>query len=433
MTLNDTTNTFTIELEATNFALKYNELFVLSANSTELSCVTFNTGETVIGFRYNGLPYTYNNPAVVNTENILQGYQTYNDSLAPVIGTMPNNGALNYTPSTSQQIIPAGYTSGGTIAAVTSSIDSDIVAGNIKKDVEILGVTGTLEEGIDTSDATATADDILEGKTAYVNGVKLTGTMENLSNTITEQENLIANLSNLVNTRANSTGEGPFVVPDGMKFAYSNITNLPEIDTSVVTDMNIMFWQCWNLVDIPNLNTTNVTNMSGMFLNCRNILNISNFDMSNVIDVSNMFSGCLNLTNLPALNTINIINAKYMCQNCFGLVEVENLNTSNVIIAAYAFSECWNLVNIPLLNMDNVNNIEGIFYNCRNLSVDSYANIANSLPLAVNLTNQYVSNLGLDVRNFVDAQVIILNNKGYIDAIPKANTKGTTYNITYTI
>ena len=433
MTLNDTTNTFTIELEATNFALKYNELFVLSANSTELSCVTFNTGETVIGFRYNGLPYTYNNPAVVNTENILQGYQTYNDSLAPVIGTMPNNGALNYTPSTSQQIIPAGYTSGGTIAAVTSSIDSDIVAGNIKKDVEILGVTGTLEEGIDTSDATATADDILEGKTAYVNGVKLTGTMENLSNTITEQENLIANLYSLVNTKINGTSSGPFVVPDGMKFAYSNITNLPEIDTSVVTDMNIMFWQCWNLVDIPNLNTTNVTNMSGMFLNCRNILNISNFDMSNVIDVSNMFSGCLNLTNLPALNTINIINAKYMCQNCFGLVEVENLNTSNVIIAAYAFSECWNLVNIPLLNMDNVNNIEGIFYNCRNLSVDSYANIANSLPLAVNLTNQYVSNLGLDVRNFVDAQVIILNNKGYIDAIPKANTKGTTYNITYTI
>lgn len=34
-----------------------------------------------------------------------------------IIGTMPNNGALNYTPSTEQQTIPAGYTSGGTIAA----------------------------------------------------------------------------------------------------------------------------------------------------------------------------------------------------------------------------------------------------------------------------------------------------------------------------
>ena len=34
-----------------------------------------------------------------------------------IIGTMPNNGELNYTPSTEEQIIPAGYTSGGTIAA----------------------------------------------------------------------------------------------------------------------------------------------------------------------------------------------------------------------------------------------------------------------------------------------------------------------------
>ena len=46
-----------------------------------------------------------------------------------------------------------------------------IVSGNT-----ILGVQGTAATGVDTSDATATAADILSGKTAYVNGVKLTGT-----------------------------------------------------------------------------------------------------------------------------------------------------------------------------------------------------------------------------------------------------------------
>lgn len=60
-------------------------------------------------------------------------------------GTMVNNGTLSYTPSTTSQTIPAGYTSGGTISAVTSAIDSDIKAENIKSGITILGVTGNLD------------------------------------------------------------------------------------------------------------------------------------------------------------------------------------------------------------------------------------------------------------------------------------------------
>ena len=56
------------------------------------------------------------------------------------------------------------------------SEQAKIIASNIKKGVSILGVTGTVQEGVDTSDATATASQILSGKTAYVNGSKLTGT-----------------------------------------------------------------------------------------------------------------------------------------------------------------------------------------------------------------------------------------------------------------
>lgn len=63
--------------------------------------------------------------------------------------------------------------------------DLKVLPENIKKDVSILGVTGTLEEGIDTSDATATANDIAINKTAYVNGQKITGTLPLFPNTRT--------------------------------------------------------------------------------------------------------------------------------------------------------------------------------------------------------------------------------------------------------
>ena len=48
---------------------------------------------------------------------------------------------------------------------------------NIRNQITILGVTGNLIPGIDTSDANAVASDIVQDKTAYVNGEKLTGTL----------------------------------------------------------------------------------------------------------------------------------------------------------------------------------------------------------------------------------------------------------------
>ena len=64
----------------------------------------------------------------------------------------------------------AGYLTFSEVAGIIN-----LTADKIKKDETVLGITGTLEEGIDTSDATATSADIAAGKTAYVNGQKITG------------------------------------------------------------------------------------------------------------------------------------------------------------------------------------------------------------------------------------------------------------------
>ena len=59
--------------------------------------------------------------------------------------------------------------------ATTANAGSSLVASYIKKGISIGGITGTLEI-LDTSDATAYAEDIAYGKVAYARGERIVGT-----------------------------------------------------------------------------------------------------------------------------------------------------------------------------------------------------------------------------------------------------------------
>lgn len=77
--------------------------------------------------------------------------------------------------------------------AILSEKTNKIVASNIKKDVTIFDVTGSYE-GIDTSDANATASDIVVNTSAYVKGVKVRGSLSdfrNHSSSVRLNENLM--------------------------------------------------------------------------------------------------------------------------------------------------------------------------------------------------------------------------------------------------
>ena len=94
-----------------------------------------------------------------------------------VTGTMTDRGAVSGTISTKagQYTVPAGYHNGSGKVQISSTEQAKVIAGNIRSGVTLLGVAGS-SAVVNTSDGTAGAGDIASGKTAYVNGSKVTGT-----------------------------------------------------------------------------------------------------------------------------------------------------------------------------------------------------------------------------------------------------------------
>lgn len=146
------------------------------------SADTIDRGKQIkIGAGYNptDLYYTAEDAPTLSgnaaADDVLSGKKFYSNSYTIHTGTMANNGSTGGTISTKAGTvsIPAGYTTGGSVSISTTE-QNKIVAGNIKKGVTVLGVAGTF-----TSDANAEAGNILSGKTAYVNGAKINGTMTN--------------------------------------------------------------------------------------------------------------------------------------------------------------------------------------------------------------------------------------------------------------
>ena len=201
--------------------------------------------EVLPGEGYEGLskvtvnPYTLDSKTV-NSSTSQQTVTSSADGLSSVTVNPYTLDSKTVDPSTSQQTVnsSADGLSSVTVNAVSSSIDSNIQAGNIKKDVTILGVTGTYESAptqpnlqdvsvtyLSNGNYTLSASDGYDG----LGTVDVSVNIDGATNWIEE-----AKLGNITDISGYSIAK-LVKKANGASglFMYSSITTLPRIQDSV--------------------------------------------------------------------------------------------------------------------------------------------------------------------------------------------------------
>lgn len=172
-----------------------------------------------------------------------------------------------------------------------------------------------------------------------------------------------------------------------------NSIDVSNFDTSNVTDMDSMFNECLNLttIDVSKFNTSKVTCMSLMFSmgfdggsKLTKIITGAYFDTSNVTTMNSMFYNCSNLSelNLDLFRTHNVTNMGCMFYGCSSLTNTvfnflkysNDFSTSRVTNMNAMFYGCSKITYLDLKSFDvsNVKDMSLMFEYCSGLE---YLNI----------------------------------------------------------
>ena len=303
-------------------------------------------------------------------------------------------------PTTSEQVVMAdeGYELASvTVTAVTNEIDSNIQAGNIKDGVTILGVTGTLEEGITPTGQLEITENGVRDVTQYasVNVNVPSGEPTLGTKTITANGTYNASDDNLdgyssVTVNVTSGGSGKFAslvnrsiaqvtaedllgVTSIGKYAFSSCFNLTsvEIPSSVTSIGQAAFSSCFNLtsITIPSGVTiidtstfdscsalTSITIPSGVtsigngvFGYCRALETVTFEENSQLASIgSSVFYYCTQLTNIEIPSGVTSIGSSTF-NHCDALETVTfGANSQLESIGIYAFRDCYALTSITI-------------------------------------------------------------------------------------
>lgn len=290
------------------------------------------------------------------------------------------------TPTTSSQTITpdTGYDalSQVNVNAVTSSIDNNIQASNIKKDVTILNVTGTYEGSGGGGEENAIID----------------GSLSPTRTSVSED-----------------------------KILYTLLTKVPMIDTSRWTSGAYLFHSCKNLAVIPNINTSEMTTMAYFLNGCSELESIPLLNTSKCANMNYFVRNCLKLKTFPQLDTSKVTSVSYMFAGDTSLEEIPLLDFSSVTSGVPTMiSSGMNALTtlggfkdygeaFTTSAAENYSSYDLILSYANNLTHDSLMNVINNLYdiKTKGCHNQRLSLGSTHLAKLTAAEIAIATNKGW--------------------
>lgn len=360
----------------------------------------------------------------IQASNIKQGV----DILGVTGNVVELNGQVKIAnPSTSAQTIRPDANKNAitevTVNPVTSSIDNNIQAGNIKSGVSILGVNGNVTELVGQTKSvtptsqvqTITPDQGYNGLTEVTVGASQGDpsdyfyTSKNVATNSTNVAGWIYGIKKVVIGSLSGTLNGLFKGYMGEEIVgLENVINTSKVNGETLAGF---FNGCSGLksLDFTNCNTSNATSFYNMFSNCSNLrtLDLSSFVTSSVTNMSSMFNSCslLESVNLSSFVTSSVTNMNSMFARCYALksIDLSNFTTTAVTNIGALFFSCNNLesVNLSSFNTSTVTDMSSMFYNCNklttidihNFTIESCTNIGSMFNNCASLQHLNISGM----------------------------------------